>query len=491
MPWPSGAYRRAGEGASDAALLGARRQSGAGRAGARPLALPAGLEVEWLGVSGYRLTCDGHTLFIDPYVSRVPFRDLLLRRPDDPRPRRAGSLRRGSGETVGVLVGHTHFDHAVDAPAIARRFDCKAYGSSSLATLMGLHGLAERAVEVEPYRTYELGPFEVSFTPSVHSKLLLGLAVPYDGELTCEHLDSLSPGAYRCGQVWGISIEVAGVRFYHQGSANLIDDAIRERERRRLPRRRRRPQLHPRLLEADPAPPQPPRRGPHPLRQLLPPARPPDGVRLQRQALRAAGGDRLGQRRHRAGRPAPLRSTRLEASPSSAWRRSARSCPSCAGVLAEDGLDRLQVELGLEQAATGQPVKLATLDRQPILVVRQRQHFLARRRGRLLQQQRNLELAFGGLDELRLERLRRRRSPRPRRRFAGRPAPRSRATSPRPLSISCASDLLDPPSCRSKITLPLARKVATSLKPQSSNRARSSSFLIRRPPRFIPRRKAT
>jgi hypothetical protein len=27
----------------------------------------------------------------------------------------------------------------------------------------------------------------------------------------------------------GISIEVAGVRFYHQGSANLIDEAVRER----------------------------------------------------------------------------------------------------------------------------------------------------------------------------------------------------------------------------------------------------------------------
>jgi L-ascorbate metabolism protein UlaG (beta-lactamase superfamily) len=93
---------------------------------------------------------------------------------------------------------------------------------------MALHGMAGRAVEVEPYRTYELGPFEVSFTPSAHSKLLLGLAVPYDGELTCEHLDSLSPGAYRCGQVWGISIAVGGIRLYHQGSANLIDDAIRE-----------------------------------------------------------------------------------------------------------------------------------------------------------------------------------------------------------------------------------------------------------------------
>ena len=53
---------------------------------ARPLALPAGLEVEWLGVSGYRLSYEGQTLFIDPYLSRVPFRDLLLRRPALPDP---------------------------------------------------------------------------------------------------------------------------------------------------------------------------------------------------------------------------------------------------------------------------------------------------------------------------------------------------------------------------------------------------------------------
>ncbi|MEX2107120.1 MAG: MBL fold metallo-hydrolase [Solirubrobacterales bacterium] len=196
----------------------------------RPLALPAGLEVEWLGVSGYRLSYEGRTLFIDPYLSRVPFRDLVLRRQALPDPTALEHFLNAPGETVGVLVGHTHFDHAVDAPAIARQLGCKAYGSRSLVNLMGLHGLAERAVEVEPYRTYELGPFEVSFTPSLHSKLLLGLAVPYDGELSCDHLDSLSPGAYRCGQVWGISIAVAGLHLYHQGSANLREDAIRERE---------------------------------------------------------------------------------------------------------------------------------------------------------------------------------------------------------------------------------------------------------------------
>jgi L-ascorbate metabolism protein UlaG (beta-lactamase superfamily) len=194
---------------------------------ASPLELARGLELEWLGVAGYRLTYEGETIFIDPYVSRVPLSSVLRRAPALADAAMHERFIRPPGSVLGVLVGHTHFDHAVDVPAIARRYGCPAFGSSSLVSLMRLHGLGERAVAVEPDRRYELGPFTVTFVPSVHSKLLLGVAVPFDGELTCEHLDALSPSAYRCGQVWGIHVEVAGMTFYHQGSANLIDDAIR------------------------------------------------------------------------------------------------------------------------------------------------------------------------------------------------------------------------------------------------------------------------
>ena len=83
--------------------------------------------------------------------------------------------------------------------AIARRYGAKAYGSESLSHLMRLHGLGELAVEVVPHRIYELGPFAVRFVPSRHSKLLFGRKVPMDGELTCEHLSGLAPGAYKCG----------------------------------------------------------------------------------------------------------------------------------------------------------------------------------------------------------------------------------------------------------------------------------------------------
>jgi L-ascorbate metabolism protein UlaG (beta-lactamase superfamily) len=189
--------------------------------------LPAGLELEWLGVSGYRLSYEGQSLFVDPYVSRVPLRALLLRRTAIPDPAMLDRYITAPGTTVvGVLVGHTHFDHAVDAPALARRFGCKVYGSASLTQLMRLHDLAEHTVEVQPRHPYELGPFVVRFVASRHSKLLFGRKVPFDGELTCDHLHGLSPGAYRCGQVWGIRIDVAGTSFYHQGSADLDDEAL-------------------------------------------------------------------------------------------------------------------------------------------------------------------------------------------------------------------------------------------------------------------------
>jgi hypothetical protein len=74
---------------------------------ARPLQLPAGLEVEWLGVSGYRLTYEGRTLFVDPYLSRVPFLDLVLRRTALPDPAALDRFVHAPGEVVGVLVGHT------------------------------------------------------------------------------------------------------------------------------------------------------------------------------------------------------------------------------------------------------------------------------------------------------------------------------------------------------------------------------------------------
>jgi L-ascorbate metabolism protein UlaG (beta-lactamase superfamily) len=194
---------------------------------ATALDLPAGVEVRWLGVAGFALSHEGTTVLIDPYVTRLGLGDLVRRRVVGAD---LEAIDRFVPRADAVLVGHTHFDHALDVPAIARRDRCQVYGGSSSRNLLGLHGLARQAVEVEPHRTYEIGPFEITFVPSLHAKLALGLAVPNGGELTCDHVDGLTPQAYCCGQVWGIHIAVAGATIYHQGSANLVEDEIRHRD---------------------------------------------------------------------------------------------------------------------------------------------------------------------------------------------------------------------------------------------------------------------
>ena len=212
-------------------LATAHRQQASDRATARqlagPLALPPGLEITWIGTAGFRFAYEGTVVWIDPYVTRLSLGALLRRRVV---PSSSEAVARWIDRADAVLVGHTHFDHALDVPEIARATRCRVYGSQSLAHLMELHALREQAVVVEPHRDYEVGPFRFHFVPSVHSKLWLGLGIPYSGELTCDHVDELTPQAYRCGQVWGIFVEVAGMRFYHQGSCDLVEAELHDRD---------------------------------------------------------------------------------------------------------------------------------------------------------------------------------------------------------------------------------------------------------------------
>jgi L-ascorbate metabolism protein UlaG (beta-lactamase superfamily) len=188
------------------------------------LELPVGLSMQWLGTAGFAIGYEGYRILIDPFVTRPSLETVVRNRVLRPR---TEEVHRLLGRADAILVGHTHFDHAMDIPMAASAADCKVFGSNSLAALMGLSGMPERASRVKPNVSFDLGPFKVTFVPSVHSKLMLGLRVNSEGELTCDHLDGLNNRTYCCGQVWGIHIEVAGHTFYHLGSANLIEDEMK------------------------------------------------------------------------------------------------------------------------------------------------------------------------------------------------------------------------------------------------------------------------
>lgn len=182
------------------------------------------IRVKWLGTAGFAIEHDGHTILIDPYVTRASLLDCV-RAPlrSDPI-----AVRRHVPEADAIITGHTHFDHVLDVPAIARATGATVYGSRSCAALCQASGVPEaQVVDVEGRRGFEpfradVGPFELRFIPSVHSAFLFG-RIPSPGNISdCDQIPLRTMG-YRCGAVFGVDIRVAGRRIYHLGSADLLE----------------------------------------------------------------------------------------------------------------------------------------------------------------------------------------------------------------------------------------------------------------------------
>jgi len=73
------------------------------------------VHVRWLGTAGFALEHDGFVVLIDPYLTRASLARCVASplRPD------AGAIARWAPRADAIVVGHTHFDHALDVPAIA------------------------------------------------------------------------------------------------------------------------------------------------------------------------------------------------------------------------------------------------------------------------------------------------------------------------------------------------------------------------------------
>jgi L-ascorbate metabolism protein UlaG (beta-lactamase superfamily) len=185
------------------------------------------LRVRWLGTAGFAVEHDGHTLLVDPYVTRASLaRCIVAPLWSDRR-----AIARHVPRADAIVLGHTHFDHALDAPLIARRTGARVFGSSSAVRLCLAQGVpADRVEDVqgEPGQgpmEREVGPFRLRFVPSAHSRFALG-TVPFAGEIAdCSDVP-MRAEAYKCGAVFGVEIRVAGRTLYHLGSAELVDASV-------------------------------------------------------------------------------------------------------------------------------------------------------------------------------------------------------------------------------------------------------------------------
>lgn len=190
---------------------------------------PSGpLKVSFLGVATVLLD-DGETaLLTDGFFSRPDRMHSLAGtvQPDMDAITR-GMQRVGIGQHTGKLAAiiplHSHYDHAMDAPEVAKRTGALLLGSSSTAMVGRGWGLAEAQIQIaELGRPLRFGKFTVTLYPSVHAPT--GFT---GGQIDAPLVPPQRAFAYKEGQSYAVLVEHEGKRVLITGSAGFMPGALK------------------------------------------------------------------------------------------------------------------------------------------------------------------------------------------------------------------------------------------------------------------------
>ncbi len=184
------------------------------------------IEVRWTGTAGLEFTLNGRTILIDPYPSRVSKFDLFFRPLKPNMSAIHDYLDDLPGKLAGIIMGHTHFDHALDIPEFSKHLDGPLVGSQSLENLMCLNNMPGRVTIPDNNEAIKLSEnATVTMIPTVHGKVLFG-RIPYPGEIDSSGKLPLKAKEYTHGSVYMPKLELDGTTFLHAGSAGFIEKEL-------------------------------------------------------------------------------------------------------------------------------------------------------------------------------------------------------------------------------------------------------------------------
>jgi len=181
------------------------------------------VKVTWMGTAGLHVS-DGETgFYIDPFVSRYGMFKTGLGRPLPPiLPLIDEWFSITGGENASaVLVSHSHYDHALDAPFFAKAADARIIGSESTANVARGAGVPENRIRIiENLDSVAIGKFTATFIQSVHSPALLG-RIPWPGTIDRPLVPPAPAARYREGGAYAILVKHPQGSFLHYGSPGI------------------------------------------------------------------------------------------------------------------------------------------------------------------------------------------------------------------------------------------------------------------------------
>lgn len=180
------------------------------RGSARPR---APLALTYLGVAGWQFESAGTTILVDPYFSRPKLDGPIA---SDPQAVAAYAPKRADL----IVIGHSHVDHLLDAPAVALATGAQIMGSDSTARIARAANVpAERVIPIKGGEDYAFGSYSVRVIPSLHSALddkhVLGAPVTVVPPVTFDD--------WAEGGTFNYLVRVGGHAIFVSSTANFIE----------------------------------------------------------------------------------------------------------------------------------------------------------------------------------------------------------------------------------------------------------------------------
>lgn len=178
------------------------------------------ITLTYLGVAGWQIEAGAVTILADPYFSRPKLDGPIV--PDE-----LAISRRAPARADLIVVGHSHVDHMLDVPAVARRTGAQILGSLSTARVARAAGVPDdQVIPIQGGEDYAFAAgYSVRVIPSLHSALgekhiAGGAEIPANPRLP------LSFDGYAEGGTFAYLVRVGGHQVFLLSTANFIEREI-------------------------------------------------------------------------------------------------------------------------------------------------------------------------------------------------------------------------------------------------------------------------
>ena len=187
------------------------------------------LRAVWWGVATL-LIDDGETqILIDGFFSRPSVWQAATMRPvvPDDAAIDAALARLDARRVAAVIPVHSHFDHLMDSPTVARRTGATILGSRSTGNYSRAQGIDDaRLIELPDGGTRALGKFEIELINSKHAPIGRDAGPPMPGEIDEDFSLPAPITAWREGGSYSLVLRHPAGTILIQGSAGYVPGSL-------------------------------------------------------------------------------------------------------------------------------------------------------------------------------------------------------------------------------------------------------------------------